>query len=195
MSLAAFVVGNGVSRKPIDLNQLKSKGKTYGCNALFREYSPDYLVAVDVKMIIEIQNARYQHSNEVWTNPNKLYHQMTGFNFFNPTKGWSSGPTALHLASIHNNNEIYILGFDYKGLGEDNRVNNIYVDTNNYKKSHEVATYHGNWERQTYSVIFNNPDKRYIRVLGENNFIPRQFTKLNNLKHISVADFIEKFVN
>jgi hypothetical protein len=195
MSITAFVVGNGVSRKPVDLNQLKSKGKIYGCNALFREYSPNYLVAVDVKMIIEINNARYQHSNEVWTNPNKFYHQMTGFNFFNPTKGWSSGPTALHLASIHNNNEIYILGFDYKGLGEDNRVNNIYADTNNYKKSNEAATYHGNWESQTYSVIFNNPDKRYIRVLGENNFIPKRFSKLNNLTHMSVADFQAKMAS
>ena len=195
MSITAFVVGNGVSRKPVDLNQLKSKGKIYGCNALFREYSPNYLVAVDVKMIIEINNARYQHSNEVWTNPNKLYHQMTGFNFFNPTKGWSSGPTALHLASIHNNNEIYILGFDYKGLGEDNRVNNIYADTNNYKKSNEAAKYYGNWESQTYSVIFNNPDKRYIRVLGENNFIPKRFSKLNNLTHMSVADFQAKMAS
>ena len=57
---------------------------------------------------------------------------MHGFNFFQPSKGWSSGPTALHLASTHDTTDIYILGFDYKGLGE--RINNIYADTPNYKK-------------------------------------------------------------
>ena len=65
----------------------------------------------------------------------------------------------------------------------------------NYKKSNEAATYHGNWESQTYSVIFNNPDKRYIRVLGENNFIPKRFSKLNNLTHMSVADFQAKMAS
>lgn len=195
MSLIAFVAGNGVSRRQINLNQLKSKGKIYGCNALYRDFSPDYLIAVDVKMVVEINNARYQHSNEVWTNPNKLFHRMTGFNYFDPAKGWSSGPTALHLASMHDNTDIYILGFDYTGLGESKTVNNLYADTSNYKKSTDAATYFGNWERQTYSVIFQNPNKRYIRVLGEDNFIPKHFTKLNNLSHISIADFQAKFAN
>ena len=105
-----------------------------------------------------------------------------------------------NLYSLNKTSEIEdglsaILGFDYKGLGEDNRVNNIYADTNNYKKSNEAATYYGNWESQTYSVIFNNPDKRYIRVLGENNFIPKRFSKLNNLTHMSVADFQAKMAS
>ena len=51
----AFVLGNGVSRKSIDPHALKLHGKTYGCNALFRTFAPDYLVAVDTKMIMEIQ--------------------------------------------------------------------------------------------------------------------------------------------
>ena len=50
----AFVIGNGTSRKPIDLNQLKTFGKIYACNAVYREMNPDYLVAVDSKMITEI---------------------------------------------------------------------------------------------------------------------------------------------
>ena len=62
-------------------------------------FSPDYLVAVDSKMIIEINNSGYQRKNQVWTNPNKLFARMEGFNFFQPSKGWSSGPTALWLAS------------------------------------------------------------------------------------------------
>lgn len=48
----AFVLGNGTSRKNIDMRQLKNYGKVYACNAVYREFNPDYLIAVDAKMEI-----------------------------------------------------------------------------------------------------------------------------------------------
>ena len=191
MSNIAFVLGNGTSRKSIDLNSIKDKGKIYGCNALYRDFSPDYLIAVDTKMILEINKAGYQHSHEVWTNRNKAFDKMNGFNFFTTSKGWSSGPTALHLASEHNNDIMYILGFDYTGIKD--KVNNIYADTWNYKKSHEKATFHGNWLRQTVITCQKFDKKRYIRVLGDNTFIPKEFQKLDNLSHISIEEFRKIF--
>lgn len=185
------MLGNGTSRQSIDLNQLKNKGTVYGCNALYREFEPDYLVAVDTKMILEINKAGYQHNHEVWTNPNRSFNKMNGFNFFQTSKGWSSGPTALHLASDHDVKDIYILGFDYQGI--DNKVNNIYASTFNYKKSHEKATYYGNWLRQTCITCQKYSEKRYIRVLGENGFIPSEFSKIDNLSHISIEEFKKIF--
>ena len=187
MTKTAFVLGNGTSRKSIKLEQLKTKGTVYGCNALYRDFDPDYLIAVDTKMILEINKAGYQHSHSVWTNANRAYHQMNGFNFFNPSKGWSSGPTALHLASEHTNDNIYILGFDYTGI--DDKLNNIYADTLNYKKNHERATFHGNWLKQTTIICQKFSKKRYIRVLGDNPFIPKEFASLSNLSHITVEEF------
>ena len=192
MKKIAFVLGNGTSRKSIDLNQLKEHGTVYGCNALYREFEPDYLVAVDAKMILETNKAGYQHDHSVWTNRNRAYDKMNGFNFFQSSKGWSSGPTALHLASEHKNNEIYILGFDYTGI--DNKLNNIYANTFNYKKSHERATYHGNWLRQTLITCQKFSEKRYIRVLGDDAFIPKEFSNIENLSHITVEEF-KKFFN
>jgi hypothetical protein len=185
----AFVLGNGTSRKSINLEDLKGKGTIYGCNALYREFDPDYLVAVDVKMILELNKAGYQHKVPVWTNPNKAYHKFNGFNYFNPSKGWSSGPTALWMASHHANEEFYILGFDYKGLDEGKKVNNIYADTQNYKKSSDKATYYGNWLKQTCITCQKFPKKRYIRVLGNDPFIPKEFKNIDNLEHISVEEF------
>ena len=191
MKKIAFVLGNGTSRKSIDLNQLKEKGTVYGCNALYREFEPDHLVAVDTKMILEINKAGYQHNHHVWTNPNRAFHRMNGFNFFNPSKGWSSGPTALHLASTHDNDDMYILGFDYQGLND--KINNVYADTPNYKKSSDKATYHGNWLKQTCTTCQKFNKKRYIRVLGENAFIPKEFSYINNLSHISIEEFKKTF--
>jgi len=188
----AFVIGNGISRREINLLDIKDKGITFGCNALYREFSPDYLIAVDVKMIVEINKSRYQHGNEVWTNPNRAYEKFTGFNYFSPAKGWSSGPTALFLACEQKKyNKIYILGFDYIGVNN-TLVNNMYADTPNYKKSTDKATYYNNWLKQTVAVIDSNKDIEFIRVMDDEfSFVPKELTKLNNLKHISVEKFKE----
>ena len=188
-----FVLGNGTSRSSIDPEEIKPYGKIYGCNALYRTYAPDYLIAVDVKMILEISKAGYQHENEVWTNPNKSYHNIKNLNIFHPSKGWSSGPTALWLASQHNYKKIFILGFDYKGLKNGKLLNNIYADSKNYKKSTEGATFFGNWLRQTTSVIRDNPNITFYRVIQSDNYIPEELNKFNNLKHVFVEDFQKMF--
>mgnify|MGYP003668663997 CR=1 FL=1 len=185
------MLGNGTSRKLINLNQLKDKGTVYGCNALYREFDPNFLVAVDTKMVLEINQAGYQHKNQVWTNPNRAYHQFVNFNYFNPGKGWSSGPTALWLASNKEYKDIYILGFDYQGTNE--KINNIYADSQNYKKSSDRATYHGNWLNQTLITCQKFSKKRYIRVVQEDAFIPKEFSKINNLDHITVEEFKKSF--
>ena len=185
----AFIVGNGTSRNDFDLTQLIDNGKIYGCNALYREFKPDYLIAVDVKMVLEINQSGYQNRNLVYTNPNKAYSKFKNFNFFDPSKGWSSGPTALWFASQHQYDEIFILGFDYKGLDNGEKVNNIYADTRNYKKSRDRATYFGNWLRQTKSVIAENKKISYYRVIQPDNFCPPELNTFENFKNISYNDF------
>ena len=187
----AFVLGNGVSRRDIHPEDLRQYGKIYGCNALYREFNPDYLVAVDTKMILEINKAGYQRSNQVWTNPNKSFTRMQGFNYFQPSKGWSSGPTALWLASQHKYKKIYILGFDYRGLEDGAKFNNVYADTPNYKKSIDGATFFGNWMRQTRSVVAENINIEYVRVISKDGYIPKDLSNLSNLTHIYVEDFIK----
>lgn len=189
----SFVLGNGVSRKPVDLEKLKEKGKIYACNAVYRTFNPDYLVAVDVKMILEINKAGYQHKNEVWTNPNKSYQNIKNLNFFSPSKGWSSGPTALWLAAQHGYKTIYILGFDYRGLNDGKQLNNLYADTVNYKKSTDGATFFGNWMRQTKSVIKENPKINFVRVIQPDNYDPDELNTFDNFSTIFVEDFIKMF--
>lgn len=189
----AFVLGNGTSRKPIDPTSLYPYGKIYGCNALYRTFAPDFLIAVDVKMILEINKSRYQEKNIVWTNPNKSYNHIKGLNFFSPSKGWSSGPTALWLASQHYYETIYILGFDFKGLDNNTRLNNIYADTMNYKKSNDGATFYGNWMRQTSSVIKENKEINFVRVIAPDNYRPDELNTFDNYSEVFVEDFQKMF--
>lgn len=57
MSNSIFVIGNGLSRKDIDLSKLD--GLTIGCNALYRDFTPDLLCALDAGVISEIINSGY----------------------------------------------------------------------------------------------------------------------------------------
>ena len=189
----SFVLGNGTSRNSIDLNTLKEKGIIYACNAVYRSFTPDYLIAVDVKMVLEINKAGYQNKNQVWTNPNKSYEKIQNLNFFSPSKGWSSGPTALWLAAEHGYESIYILGFDYRGLNDGKQLNNIYADTVNYKKSTDGATFFGNWMRQTKTVIKENPNIQFIRVIQPDNYDPEELNIFDNYSTIFIEDFKKIF--
>ena len=133
----AFVLGNGYSRLAVDPTKLKDIGTVYGCNALYREMDPHFLIAVDVKMVNELIESGYTKKGTVWTNPNKGIKDKKAVNFFNPHKGWSSGPTALWFAAQNGHKTIYIHGFDYQGLK--GKFNNVYADTFNYKKSTDSA--------------------------------------------------------
>ena len=43
----AIIVGNGKTRKEVDITNFKSLGPVYACNAAYRDFKPDFLVAID----------------------------------------------------------------------------------------------------------------------------------------------------
>ena len=42
----AFIIGNGKSREQLDFQRLIGQGCTFGCNALYRDFKPDYILPV-----------------------------------------------------------------------------------------------------------------------------------------------------
>jgi len=61
-----FCIGNGQSRKNYNLEKLRPFGKIYGCNALYRDFTPDVLVAVDHGIMHEIYHSGYCEKKETW---------------------------------------------------------------------------------------------------------------------------------
>ena len=64
MSETIFVLGNGESRKGIQIEDLKQHGKVFACNGVYRTDTPDVLVAVDPKMLLEIEEGDYIINNK-----------------------------------------------------------------------------------------------------------------------------------
>lgn len=55
-----IIIGNGPSRSGLDLHKLAENAAIYGCNALYRDFSPDFLFANDRSMVLEILRADYK---------------------------------------------------------------------------------------------------------------------------------------
>ena len=202
MSDTAFVLGNGESRRGIDIDDLKEKGTVFACNGVYRTHRPHYLISVDPKMVLEIAETDYMLHNKVYSNFNAQYnkHQkiMDHCNWFKPSLGWSSGPTALRMACDHGFKEIYILGFDYQGHSENNKrqrfkFNNVFKDTRNYKKSNDEATFYGNWMNQTKRCLQDFKDVKFHRVIPKGWFQPKDLEWTGNIDHPTTEEFLAKF--
>ena len=58
----AYIIGNGPSRAEFYLSELE--GITFGCNAIYRDFTPDYLVSGDAGCIKEICASEYPAKNK-----------------------------------------------------------------------------------------------------------------------------------
>mgnify|MGYP006205818581 CR=1 FL=1 len=61
-----FCFGNGNSRKDLDLDKYKQHGTVVGCNAIYRDFTPDILVALDTGPAHEIYRCGYAHKNTTY---------------------------------------------------------------------------------------------------------------------------------
>ena len=199
MGDTAFVLGNGESRRGIQIEELKAHGTVYACNGVYRTDTPHYLVAVDPKMLLEIGETDYAINNKVWSNYNSQYAKhkkiLDHVQWFKPSLGWSSGPTALRMACEHGYKDIYILGFDYQGhsQGSGFKFNNVFKDTRNYKRAKDEATFYGNWMNQTKRCLKDFASIKFHRVIPKDWFTPKDLAWNENLSHPIKEDFVKQF--
>ena len=188
----AYCIGNGPSRKDFDLSRLKSSGQTYGCNALYRDFMPDFIFSVDTKMTQQMvadkvgtKTIHYAPSLEVNRKQSKgMLHLIPN----NPH--WISGNAAFWTAGVHGHKNIYLIGFDFREYGK-GELNNIYQDTDCYGERNDDKIFEG-WLKQfrdmlkmrpyvNYTVVHDNPPE-YLKYLQTG-------TDLGNSKVISYAEF------
>ena len=183
----AFILGNGKSRLTVDLTKLSPLGATYGCNWLCKTFTPDCLVATDRPIADAIQQSGYAQKHRFHTR--KPIVDLGGKHLSNEYKGFSSGPNAAALACIDGHSDIYLIGMD---LGTTNGMfNNVYVDTQFYKKELDPPTYAGNWINQLVKLTEDYPNRQFYRVEGVESAFVKQFGKINNMKIISMQSFLE----
>lgn len=190
----ALVIGNGLSRKQFDLNILQLYFTTYGCNALYRDFIPNYLIAHDFGIADEILDNKIHYKTKFYTqhgtkmdNRHRLGEPI---NFVISDK-WmgDSGTGALRLAGINNHNIIYMIGFDYSD--NNTYIQNVYAGTRHYQPG--PINNGGEFMLRQWETRLRHWCREYnhisiIRVNG-NGYNP--CCKESNFKNITVEQFKE----
>jgi hypothetical protein len=176
MVLKSLVIGNSISRKDIEISRLK-KFEIYGCNALYRDFTPDHLITTDLKMIKEIIKSGYK--NPVYTLPS--VNATVGKQFItlpNQTEELCpSGVRAVKLA-LEKHTEIYMLGMDFTN-------DNVYKGTPTYGDHWDF----NKWIKDIEHVINKHKDLNFIRIGAQkHNIAPH-----SNFKEITVTEFANKY--
>lgn len=187
--MAAFVLGNGISRRPIDIDILKTRGDVYACNAVYRTHTVTALVATDRGIANEIQSSGYPSKNRFYT---RRPEPTTGAlrvpqDYF----GYSSGPIALAIACADGHGRIYLLGFDL-GPDEQGRFNNVFAGQEHYKAQGSGPTFTGNWIKQIKKIASDYPTIDIIRVHGSTTADVADFGQVKNLTKLEFADFLAR---
>jgi len=182
-----FVIGNGLSRQCIDLTKLQ--GTTYGCNALYREFSPDVLVAVDDQISQHIQRIGYANNKKFYTR--KVYGGTGALELQTQYKNWASGPNAVQLAVHDRHDKIILIGFDFGNTTK--TFNNMYAGTQFYEQAGSSSVYSSKWENQIRR-IFNSHDRiKFTFVTGRTTNII-DFDKLDNVLVINTRTFCNEYL-
>jgi hypothetical protein len=188
---AAFVLGNGVTRREVDLQNLRHFGPIYGCNALYRDFTPDVLVSTDRPISQRIQDSGYALHNRHYTRKpigGQGSHTVPQKYF-----GFSSGPIAAGIAAIDGAQVIYLIGFDMAAIN--NRFNNVYADSEFYKRSSATPTYTGNWVRQLCTVMRDYPRIGFVRIMGNISADIEEFRKETNYRTVPMLEFLDRINN
>jgi hypothetical protein len=119
--MIGFAIGNGYSRKtPIDfdLESLRGKGTTCGCNSLYNDFVPDAIVALDSPMIAKI-NKMERRPFRFITRDVRRGMMVDGTtvlkrpeinNYFDNLSGIFA---TVYLAKVIQCKEVYLIGFDF----------------------------------------------------------------------------------
>jgi len=125
----AFIIGNGASRDGFDLEQLRPYGEIYGCNALYRDFEPDWLVAIDQAITEEIQESDFPKEKFIHPIMEEQF-EHPEFNPFTRLRS-NAGMNAMIEALKRGKRELICLGFDFI-INDSISISNVYDGSNAY---------------------------------------------------------------
>jgi len=187
----ALAIGNGESRKQIELNNIKKNFTFIGCNAIQRDIEVDHLICCDRRMIEESLISNNTSNTKIYVREDYLsfyqskddrIHSVPDLPYSSNSKvdmpiHWGSGPYAVLLAATLTVEKIFLLGFDL--YSNNDFFNNVYKDTKNYKNSDSKPIDYSFWEYQIAKVFECFPNKNFVVLNGQNWQMPLSWKKRN----------------
>jgi hypothetical protein len=193
----AVAIGNGVSRLAFDLQFVinhsagfggRDSLQTYGCNALYRDYTPDFLVATGAGMIQEIAKSGYCANNIVYANADYLEQYPGKFYLIPQNLYFDSGAIAAYMAAFDGHKKVFLIGYDSYDVPS--TYNNVYSDTANYLTSQDTQN-HAFFTKSLRAVMTTYSDVEFVRVMPvDTHWAPIEHVLLTNFRQIDYRQFV-----
>lgn len=192
----AVAIGNGESRANFDLTHLANhrgglfgadRLQSYGCNALYRDFAPDFLITTGDVIAKEIANSGYADSNIVYATADLTLKYPGKFYLIPQNIQFDAGALAAYMACFDGHKKVFLIGYDgYQGAEP---TNNVYKDTNGYPSS--TDTDNGEFFAITLTDVMKTyTDVEFVRVMPvDTHWIHYKLTPLVNFRQISYNDF------
>lgn len=190
---SAVVIGNGESRRSIDIESLKINNVLIGCNAVHRDIVVDHLVCCDRRMVEEaVDNPTTEHTEiyvrEDWfkyyrkTQKRKNIVTVPGLPYQGEQRQdrpehWGSGGYALLVAAQLGFDNISLVGFDL--YSKNNKVNNVYKDTVNYSAADQQSVDYSYWVYQVSKVFQYFPNISFTVINDQSWTMPKEWQQTN----------------
>ena len=196
ISNRAVVVGNSPTRLEFNLQNLKKFSgllgadtlQTYGCNALYRDFTPDFLVAHGNDIVKELSESEYINNNIVYTNAIHLLEYPNKFYLIPYNPYADAGTTAAYIAAFDGHKKIYLLGFDEQD--SENYNFNVYAGTNGYDAV-DAEILSDTWITNRIELfnLYNDVDFIWVTPRGCST-VPESHKYCTNFRQISHRDFV-----
>lgn len=207
ISNTAVVLGNGPSRLQLNPNLFNlltnhrggllaaGRVQTYGCNAIIRDFTPDFLVATGSEIVNEIagddwhdQNRYYQRTI-VYSTADAVLEFPSKFYLIPQNPGWNAGSVAAYLACFDAHKKIYLMGFDCYNAPEATIHDNVYANSPGYPVDGEPVT-DSYFTMSLLHVMQTYNDVEFVRVMPtESWYCPDAWQYRTNFRQINFRQF------
>jgi hypothetical protein len=202
ISNQAVIIGNGISRLELDRNLfnllrnhkaglMATKAvQTYGCNALYRDFNPDFLVANGPEITQEIAASGYCANEIVYSTQNAVLDYPGKFYLTPQNPHWDAGTIAAYLSCFDGHKKVYLLGFDANDGGTQDNYN-VYAGTNGYGARGESPNTEEFSVRALELVMQTYSDVEFVRVMPQDSYYtPDRWKYQVNFRQIGWRDFV-----
>lgn len=190
----AVVIGNGNSRKQLPLNRIEVHKTgirnvhhmlSYGCNAIYRDMNPDFLVVTNADLLDAAIEDEAQYRTKIITRAKYFSPRMeAGIHLLPYGVFANAGALATYMACFDGNKVIYLLGFD----NQNGRINNnVYAGTDFYDPVEKPVECY-KWIAAMAELFELWPEVDFVKV-GPGK-LPEQWEECLNLRQISLRDFV-----
>ena len=174
----AIAIGNGATRQGFDLAHIKNhrggllatdKLQSYGCNLIYKEFEPDFLVTAGVDKVDDLANSGYCEDHIVYSNAQHLLDYPGKFYLTPQNPAYDAGALAAYLACFDGHTKVFLLGYD------------------GYSNDSDDAF----WVSTLMQVMATYSNTEFVRVMPTNKYVCADaLLRVPNFRQIDFREFV-----